>query len=121
MKRKAPTASSVFVRLLLSLLVVLTLIGNALAQGGSTGAISGTVRDEKGAAVAGAQVDVINAATRITERSTTSDGDGNFTVSQLPPATYKVVVTATGFSKTELPDVKVNVTETTSVSVPLKV
>ena len=32
-----------------------------------------------------------------------------------------MVVTATGFSKTELPDVKVNVTETTTVNVPLKV
>jgi hypothetical protein len=53
MKRKAQTASGLFVRLLLSLLVVLTLIANALAQGGSTGAISGTVKDEKGAAVAG--------------------------------------------------------------------
>ena len=85
MKRKAPTASSVFVRLLLSLLVVLTLIGNALAQGGSTGAISGTVKDEKGAAVAGAQVDIINPSTGVTERSTTSDGNGNFTVTPLPP------------------------------------
>ena len=121
MKRKVPTASSLFVRLILSLLVVFTLIGNAVAQGGSTGAISGTVKDEKGAAVAGAQVEIINPSTGVTERSTTSDGNGNFTVTQLPPTSYKVVVTATGFSKTELLDVKVNVTETTTVSVPLKV
>ena len=39
----------------------------------------------------------------------------------MPPGTYKLVVTASGFSKVELPDVKVNVTETTTVNVPLKV
>jgi uncharacterized membrane protein len=69
----------------------------------------------------GAQVEIINAATGVTERSTTTDGNGNFGVTSLPPGTYKVVVTATGFSKTEMPDVKVNVTETTTVNVPLKV
>lgn len=121
MIRKATRASGVFVRLLLSLLVVVTLVGSALAQGGSTGAISGSVKDEKGAAVAGAQVEIINAATGVTERTTTSDGSGNFLVSSLPPGTYKVVVSSAGFSKTELPDVKVNVTETTSVNVPVKV
>jgi hypothetical protein len=121
MKRKAQTASGLFVRLLLSLVVVLTLIGTALAQGGSTGAISGTAKDEKGAAVAGAQVDIINAATGVTERSTTTDGNGSFGVTSLPPGVYKIIVTATGFSKTELTDVKVNVTETTTVNVPLKV
>src|SRR5918993_5355177 len=46
---------------------------------------------------------------------------GNFLFTQLPPGTYKLVITATGFSKTEVPDVKVNVTEVTSVNVPLKV
>ena len=37
--------------------------------------------------------------------------DGNFTVTQLPPGTYKLLITATGFSKTEVTEVKVNVTE----------
>jgi hypothetical protein len=121
MKWNAERAFDALVRSLLSLVIVLTLSGSALAQGGSTGGISGTVKDEKGAAVAGAQVEIINAATGVTERSTTSDSNGNFGVTQLLPATYKVVVTASGFAKTELPDIKVNVTETTTVSVPLKV
>jgi hypothetical protein len=110
-----------FVTLFFLLAVVLTLTGNAFAQGGSSGAISGTIKDEKGAAVPGAQVEIINATTGVTERSATSDDNGNFSVTQLPPGTYKLVVTAAGFSKTELPDVKVNVTETTTVNVPVKV
>ena len=44
---------SLFARLFLSVAVVLTLIGSAFAQGGATGAISGTVKDENGAAVPG--------------------------------------------------------------------
>ena len=121
MRRNENRFSDVFARLLLVLAVVLISIGSATAQAGSTGAISGTIKDEKGAAVAGATIDVINATTEVTARTTTSDGNGNFSVTQLPPGTYKLVVTATGFSKTELPDVKVNVTETTTVSIPVKV
>ena len=109
------------VRLLFTLLTVLDMIGSALAHGGSTGAISGTVRDENGAAVTGAQIAIVNSVTGATERNTTSDSGGNFNATQLPPGTYRLVVTATGFSKAELPDIKVRVTETTTVNVPLKV
>ena len=112
---------SLFARLFLSIAVVLTLIGGASAQGGATGAISGTVKDENGAAVPGAQVEIVNALTGATERTASGDSSGNFTVTQLPPGNYKVVVTATGFSKAELPDIRVRVTETTTVTVPLKV
>jgi hypothetical protein len=112
---------SLFARLFLSVAVVLTLIGSAFAQGGATGAISGTVKDENGAAVPGAQVEIVNALTGTTERTASGDSSGNFTVTQLPPGNYKVVVTAAGFSKAELPDIRVRVTETTTVTVPLKV
>ena len=121
MTTRANRISAGFVRLFLFLLVTFSLMGSAFAQAGSTGAISGTVKDEKGAIVTGAQVEVVNSTTGLTERTTTSDSNGNFGVTQLPPGTYKLVVTASGFSKVELPDVKVNVTETTTVNVPLKV
>ena len=112
---------SLFARLFLSVALVLSLVGGAFAQGGATGAISGTVKDENGAAVPGAHVEIVNALTGATERTASGDSGGNFTVTQLPPGNYKVVVTATGFSKAELPDIRVRVTETTTVTVPLKV
>jgi Carboxypeptidase regulatory-like domain len=121
MTMKARRVTAWFVRMFLFLIFISSLMGSVFAQAGSTGAISGTVRDEKGAIVTGAQVEVVNATTGVTERTTTSDGNGNFGVTQLPPGTYKLAVTATGFSKAELPDVKVNLTETTTVNVPLKV
>ena len=51
----------------------------------------------------------------------TTNQDGQFTVSVLPVATYRLVVTSQGFSKAEAPDVKVSVTETTNVVIPLQV
>ncbi len=102
------------------LIVVLALFSSAVSQG-TRGAISGTVRDENGAAVRGAQVEVINSTTGVIERTATSDDNGNFGVTQLPPGDYKLVVTKEGFSKAELPDVRVRVTETATVNVPLKV
>ncbi|MGH9968190.1 MAG: carboxypeptidase regulatory-like domain-containing protein [Pyrinomonadaceae bacterium] len=121
MKRKEERFSGIAARLFLALALVLALIGSAFAQGGSTGAISGSVKDENGAAVPGAQVEVVNAVTGVTERTISGDDSGNFTVTQLPPGTYKLVVSAAGFSKAELPDIRVRVTETTTVAVPLKV
>ena len=119
--RSKEGVSGMFASLFLALAVILALIGSAFAQGGSTGAISGSVKDENGAAVPGAQVEVVNAVTRVTERTISADNSGNFTVTQLPPGNYKLVVTASGFSKTELVDIRVRVTETTTVSVPVKV
>lgn len=118
--RKNESIFTATVKLFLGLIVVLALVGSALAQG-TRGAISGTVKDENGAAVPGAQVEVINSTTGVTERTATSDDNGNFGVTQLPPGDYKLIVSKDGFSKAELPDVRVRVTETTTVNIPLKV
>jgi hypothetical protein len=52
-------------------LVVLTTV--VWAQGGATGAISGTVQDVSGAVVANAQVAIINQDTGITTRTVKTD------------------------------------------------
>ncbi len=85
MTRKTKRVSDGIVRLILLLTVTLFLTGSLFAQAGTSGAISGTVRDEKGAIVTGAQIEVVNSTTGVTERTTTSDGNGNFGVTQLPP------------------------------------
>ena len=107
--------------LFLAVGLILFSFSGVLAQGGPRGAITGTVKDEKGAAVAGAKIEIINSITGITERRATSDGSGGFNAAQLPTGNYRLVVSATGFSKAEVADVTVNVTETTTVTVPLKV
>src|SRR6267154_3036545 len=64
-----------------------------------TGSITGTVVDPAGAAIPGAQVKIVNQATGDLTREATSDPSGNFRVLNVPPATYKVTVTAPGMQE----------------------
>lgn len=91
------------------------------AQGGTRGAITGSVKDPSGAVIPDAHVEIINQQTGLSERTVTADSEGRFTASLLAVGTYRLVVTATGFARVEAPDIKVNVTETTSVNVTMKV
>ena len=102
-------------------LFIACLSGLMLAQGGATGAISGTVSDASGAVVAGARVDVVNEATGQAERHVTTDSAGAFTATLLPVGTYTVQVSASGFATTKFPGVVVNITETTRLTAALKV
>ncbi len=58
--------------------------------------ISGTVNDEKGVAVANAQIIARSLDTNIT-RKTTSDGAGRYRIPELAPGQYEVSVEAPGF------------------------
>ena len=67
----------------LLVLLIIALSGiSAFAQGGSTGSITGTVLDPKGAVVAGATVIVKSAATS-QENTTQTSSEGSFTVPSL--------------------------------------
>ncbi|WP_419805179.1 carboxypeptidase regulatory-like domain-containing protein [Terriglobus sp.] len=75
------------------------LVPLASAQSVTAGDINGVLTDPTGAAVPGAQVTVTNALTGAAKTVTTS-GTGGYRVALLPPGTYKVSVTATGFATT---------------------
>src|SRR5262245_45591215 len=62
----------------------------------ATGTILGNVTDATGAAVPGAQVTATNLDTQFS-RSTTTDGEGQYTLPLLPVGNYKVDVTLSGF------------------------
>ena len=91
----------------------------AWAQGGATGAITGTVQDVSGALVASAQVQIINQDTGIVTRTVKTDASGAFTAPLLPVATYTVKVTASGFGEGTFKDIAVRVTETTRLTAKL--
>lgn len=78
-------------------LFVAVLVGTAMSQSGTTG-ISGTITDQNGAAVPGATVTLINPETNFTRTVTTSD-DGKYSFPGIPPATYRLEVTAANFKK----------------------
>jgi hypothetical protein len=92
-----------------------------LAQGGATGAISGTVQDQSGGLIAGAQVSVVSEATGQVVRDLTTDSSGSFTATLLPVGSYSVEVSARGFATTKFTGVLVRVTETTRMTAALKV
>src|SRR5258708_16095321 len=68
------------------------------AQAGATGAITGTVSDQKGGAISGATIVVTNVATGHKEREVVSTGAGTFNVPSLPPSHYSLEITPTEFS-----------------------
>ena len=91
--------------LLLAPIGVATLAPSALAQS-NYGAIRGTVLDGQGAALAGAAVELVNPATKIS-RSTVTNGGGEYVFSAVDPAVYTVKVTDSGFKLTQLDGIKV--------------
>jgi len=93
---------------------------NANGQGGATGAISGTVLDSGGGAVAEAEVQVINTATDTVARKIVTGTDGAFVATLLPPGSYYVVVNKSGFSQAKVSGIEVLVTETTKIAITLK-
>jgi hypothetical protein len=90
------------------------------AQGGATGAISGTVQDTTGAVLAGAKVEVTNEATGELIRTVTADSSGLFSVLLLPIGTYTLQVTATGLGTVKFAGIAVRITETTRMTAVLK-
>jgi hypothetical protein len=89
-------------------------------QGGATGAISGLVLDTSGAAIEGAEVQIIDTRTEALARRGSTNVDGAFTIPLLPPGTYSVVVNKSGFAEAKSESIEVHVTETVRVTIPLK-
>lgn len=81
-----------------TLCVLLVSIFPALAQT-ERGNITGQVKDPTGAAIAGAEIAAIHAATNVPSRTaSTSAGDYNIPI---PPGTYRLTITAPGFKRYE--------------------
>jgi len=79
--------------------IMILLPAGLRAQGGATGAITGAVVDQKGGAISGATIVVINQATGKKEREVVSTGAGTFNIPSLPPSHYSLEIMATGFSR----------------------
>jgi hypothetical protein len=105
-------------------MLAVCLLGQAFAQGGATGAMTGTIQDATGAVVPNADVRIINEDTGTVTRATKTDETGSFTATLLPVATYTVNITSAGFREAKIPGIAVRVTETTRMTaklVPLQV
>src|SRR3981081_4582420 len=102
------------------LLATLLFGARLYGQGGATGAIAGSVLDTTGAPINGADVQIINASTNSIVRKLSTNSDGDFVATLLPPGAYIVVVNKSGFGEAKAQGIEVRVTETTRVTIPLK-
>jgi hypothetical protein len=83
-------------RVLTVVLSALLLAGDVLAQGGSTAQISGTVKDESGGVLPGADVTATQTDTGVA-RSVVTDASGAYVLSNLPLGPYRLEVKLSGF------------------------
>ena len=79
-------------------LLILVCFGNAALAQSTVGQISGNVTDQAGAAVPGAGITITNDATGLVRTATTND-DGFYVVTNLPPGTYTVASERQSFKR----------------------
>ena len=72
----------------------------AFAQTQTTGRITGTVKDQNGALMVGAEVKVTNDDTGEVRQATTN-GDGSYSLPLLSPGNYQLTVKASGFAPSD--------------------
>ena len=90
------------------------------AQQAATTSLTGTIKDPNGAVVAGAKVTARHKATG-TSRETTSNSEGIFLITNLAVGIYEVHVNATGFAEKTLPDLDLEIGQTTDLNVKVTI
>jgi len=110
---------STMTRVLTICLLIFSATALLHSQGGAYGTILGTVTDNSGAVVPNATVDVTNTATNVNNHVQTS-ASGDYTVAYLQPGTYRVTVQASGFQKSVIADVTLQVAQQARVNAVMK-
>ncbi len=87
----------------------------AWAQATSTATVTGQVTDQQGAAIAGAQVRIIDTATNAAQTSTTNS-DGRYVFVNVNPGTYTVSFGKTGFATSRVDQQQVEIGTTLTVN-----
>ena len=107
----------------LSVVMIFTLIlsGTSLIFGQSdSGTIRGTVTDPGEAAIAGAKI-VVTSLERGNTRDVTTNESGIFVIPELKAGLYQLTVEASGFKRTNIENIKVDVQGTQSLTVKLEI
>ena len=109
------------VLLVCSLVCLFVLAPTALfSQSANTGSIAGTVLDAQGGAVAEATVTITDTTTNIARTAVTND-TGRYVFMDVPPGTYNVAVTKTGFRVAKLAKQVVSVGLALTLNITLEV
>ena len=105
---------------LVALLVTLISTATLRAQQITTGIIQGTVTDSTGAALPGVTIEARNVNTNLT-RNLVTEADGRFVFLQLPPGTYRLNFSLSGFATHVQENVELTVGQAISLPVAMKV
>src|SRR5262245_10837522 len=104
----------------LSILCLAAISAVVFGQSSAASSLSGSVFDQTGAVITGAQVTVKNNSTNA-EFKTVTTGNGTFSLPAIDTGTYTVSVTASGFKVAVLNDVKVDAGVPATVRVSLEI
>src|SRR5262249_51355139 len=91
------------------------------SSGQALGTVAGVIKDSSGAILPGVTVEVASPVLIEKVREAVSDGTGQYRIINLPPGTYSVTFTLTGFSTIKREGVDVTAGFTASVNAELKV
>jgi hypothetical protein len=101
------------------LIVSLLSVAPAIAQSPNA-TINGLVLDPSGAAIAGAEIIVVNDATNV-QHETTTNSAGIYVVTNLPPGPYRIQVAKIGFKTIIKPDIVLNVQDALAINFTLPI
>ena len=106
-------------RVLTLFLALILLTAVSVSAQAITAGVTGRVVDGQGNVVPGAKVTAKNRATAV-ERSVVTNGDGDFTITELPPGRYDISVEAPSFSRALVEDLELNIGARQTINVDLK-
>jgi hypothetical protein len=111
-----------FVRVILAVVVLalFLLIGSFAVAQSPNGSITGMVLDPDGKSIPGAEIIVVNDLTAVKYVSSTN-GEGIFTVANLPPGPYRIQLSKVGFKTIIKPDIILNVQDAISINFTLPI
>src|SRR6266849_871580 len=105
---------------LAAVILSLTVLTSSVWAQSPTATVNGLVRDSSGAVVPGADLQLINDQTNVKYPAKTNS-DGIYSVSNLPPGTYRIQVSKIGFKTIVKPDIILNVLDARAINFDLPV
>src|SRR6476469_4843831 len=114
------TTRRIICTLLFLLLALCLPVTPPLSAQVGTATLSGTVTDPSGAVVDKAQV-ILDSSERKFTRAVSTDSTGNYMFTALPPGTYKLQASASGFRNEEIDAVSLSSGQASTLNVNLKV
>src|SRR5215472_16293088 len=102
------------------LVFVVSFLAAGATWGQATARLTGTVKDQSGAIVAGASVTLTNQGTNIS-RTAKTDGEGNYLFSLVDAGTYRLIVEHSGFKKNAQSGVTLEVNQNGRLDITLEV